>query len=144
MKPYLLQLKKNFTAYELIFTLRFRCKYSTRLFELISSIHFHQLETYTRKYSIDELRRLLGAETYKTWQAFKERALIPAMNEINQFSNKNLAYEVIKQGRSVIGVELIISSKDTMEAIKIRNDIEKEFGYDQLTFWDELSIGGYV
>ena len=144
MKPYLLQLKKNFTAYELIFTLRFRCKYSTRLFELISSIHFHQLETYTRKYSIDELRRLLGAETYKTWQAFKERALIPAMNEINQFSNKNLAYEVIKEGRSVIGVELIISSKDTMEAIKIRNDIEKEFGYDQLTFWDELSIGGYV
>ena len=62
MKPYLLQLKKNFTTYELIFTLRFRSKYSIRLYELISSIHYHTLESYTRKYTIDELRQLMGIE----------------------------------------------------------------------------------
>ena len=144
MKPYLLQLKKNFTTYELIFTLRFRSKYSIRLYELISSIHYHTLESYTRKYTIDELRQLMGATTYKTWQTFKTRALIPAVNEINQFSNKNLEYKVIKQGRSIIGLELQISDKGTMEAIRLRGEIEKEFGYDQLTFWDELKGYGYV
>ena len=144
MKPYLLQLKKNFTSYELIFTLRFRSKYSTRLFELISSIHYKTLETYSRQYTIEELRRLMGAENYKTWQSFKERALIPAVNEINRYSDKNLSYDVIKRGRSVIGVELIVSSKDSFEAIKIRDEIEKEFGYDQMTFWDELKGCGIV
>ena len=144
MKPYLLQLKKNFTSYELIFTLRFRCKYSTRLFELVSSIHYRTLEEYSRIYTIDELRRMMGAENYKTWQAFKERALNPAVKEINQYSNKNVAYNIIKQVRSVVGVELIVSSKDTMEAIRIRGEIEKEFGYDQMTFWDELKGYGYV
>ncbi len=144
MKPYLLQLKQNFTSYELIFTLRFRSKYSTRLFELISSIHYKTLESYSREYTVEELRRLMGAENYKTWQSFKERALIPAINEINQFSNKNLDYKVIKRGRSVIAVELLISSKDSIEALRIRSDIEKEFGYDQLTLWDQMKDGGYI
>jgi plasmid replication initiation protein len=86
----------------------------------------------------------MGAENYKTWQSFKERALLPAINEINQFSNKNLEYNVIKRGRSVIAVELLISSKDSIEALRIRSDIEKEFGYDQLTLWDQLKDGGYI
>ena len=86
----------------------------------------------------------MGATTYKTWQTFKTRALIPAVNEINQFSNKNLEYKVIKQGRSIIGLELQISDKGTMEAVRLRGEIEKEFGYDQLTFWDELKGYGYV
>ena len=86
----------------------------------------------------------MGATTYKTWQTFKTRALIPAVNEINLYSNKNLDYQVIKEGRSIIGIELIISSKGSTETIKLRSDIEKEFGYDQMTFWDELKGYGYV
>lgn len=144
MKPYLLQLKQNFTSYELIFTLRFRSKYSTRLFELVSSIHYRTLEEYSREYTINELRRLMGAENYKTWQSFKERALIPAVNEINQYSDKNLTYEIIKRGRAVSGVRLIVSSKNTLEALRIRSEIEHEFGYDQISFWDVLEEKGLV
>jgi hypothetical protein len=44
----------------------------------------------------------------------------------------------------VIGLELTVSSKDTIEAIRLRDEIEKEFGYDQMTFWDELKGYGYV
>ena len=51
---------------------------------------------------------------------------------------------MIKRGRSVIAVELLISSKDSIEALRIRSDIEKEFGYDQLTLWDQLKDGGYI
>ena len=144
MKPYLLQLKQNFTSYELIFTLRFRSKYSTRLFELISSIHYKTLESYSREYTIEELRRLMGAENYKTWQSFKERALIPAVNEINQYSDKNLTYEIIKRGRAVSGVRLTVSSKNSLEALRIRSEIEHEFGYDQISFWDVLEEKGFV
>lgn len=138
MRPYLLQLKANFTSYELIWTLHFKSKYSIRLYELIKSIHFHELEAYERIYPLDELKKLLDAETYKTYQTFKSRVLIPAVNEINAYSDKNVSYEVLKKGRSVDRIRFIISSKDTMETQKIRSDIEKELGTDQLTLWDRM------
>ena len=143
-KPFLLQLKENFTSYELIFTLKFSSKYSIRLYELICSIHYHDLETYKRNYGLDELRQLLGAENYTTWQALKERVLVPAMNEINKFSDKNLSINPIKKphSRGIIGVELVVSSKDSIQALKLRNEIERDFGYDQLSLWDEIEIRG--
>ena len=41
MKPFLLQLKQNFTRYEIINVLAMKSKYSIRLYELVKSIHFH-------------------------------------------------------------------------------------------------------
>lgn len=142
MRPYLLQLKENFTSYELIYTLKFSSKYSIRLYELICSIHYHDLETYKRNYGLDELRILLGAETYKTWQSFKERVLFPAMNEINNFSDKNLVINPIKKphSRGIIGVELVVSSKDSLQALKLKTEIEHDFGYDQMCLWDEIEV----
>ena len=130
MKPFLLQLKENFTQYELLWTLHFRSKYTIRLYELIKS--------YTREYRLDELRRMLDAETYTTYQTFKTRVLIPAVNEINNYSDKNLTYEPIKRGRSVYSIRFSIGTKEPMERIKLQSDIEKEFGLDQLTLWDTL------
>lgn len=146
MKPFLLQLKKNFTQYELIYTLHFRSKYTIRLYELIKSIHFHELEDYKKQYNLDELRRLLGAEKYKTYQHFKDRVLVPAIGEINEYSDKNVSYIPKKQGKKVIGIEFTITSKDTFDALRIKSDINKEMGIDenQMTLWDELEARGLV
>ena len=144
MKPFLLQLKQNFTSYELIWTLHFRSKYTIRLYELIKSIHFHDLDFFEKIYPLDDLKKLLGAETYKTYQTFKERVLKRAVHEINAYSDKNLKYEVIKTGRSVSKIRFIVSSQDRLEAAKIRSDIEKEMGMDQLTLWDKLEDKGLV
>lgn len=144
MKPFLLQLKENFTQYELLWTLHFKSKYTIRLYELIKSIHFRELKTYTREYKLDELRRLLDAETYTTYQTFKTRVLIPAVNEINNYSDKNLSYEPLKRGRSVYSIRFTIGTKDALERLKLQSDIEKEFGIDQMTLWDEMEEKGYV
>lgn len=144
MKPFLLQLKQNFTSYELLWTLRFKSKYTIRLYELVKSLHFHDLDPFTKIFDLEELKRLLGAETYKTYQAFKERVLIRAVREINDYSDKSLSYDVIKSGRAVSKIKFTISSKDSLEAAKIRSDIEKELGFDQLTLWDRLEDKGLV
>lgn len=144
MMPFLLQLKQNFTSYELIWTLHFKSKYTIRLYELVKSIHFHDLDSYTREFPLEELKRMLGAETYKTYQAFKERVLIRAVQEINDYSDKTLSYEVIKSGRAVSKIKFTVSSKSSIEAAKIRSDIEKELGLDQLTLWDKLEEKGMV
>ena len=101
MKPYLLQLKENFTQYELLWTLNFKSKYTIRLYELVKSIHYHELDTYSRDFTLEELRGMLGAETYKTYQTFKVRVLEPSIEEVNQYSDKNVSFEPIKNGRAV-------------------------------------------
>ncbi len=139
MKPYLLQLKENFTRYELIYTLYFKSKYTIRLYELAKSIHFRELEEYRRTYSIDELKKLLGGEAYTQYRDFKRRVLDIAVNEINSYSDKLLSYEPIKKGKSIVAIELIVNSKSIMDRLEIRSKIEKEMGTDQMTLYDMIT-----
>ena len=138
MKPYLLQLKDNFTQYELVWTLKFNSKYTIRLYELIKSIHYHELDPYERTYDIDELKRLLDAEVYKTYQHFKDRALQIAVDEINSTSDKLVSFTPIKNGRAVKKILLHIESKETGERIRLRNEIEQDLGTNQVSVWDIL------
>lgn len=144
MKPFLLQLRENYTQYELIFTLHFKSKYTIRLYELIKSIHYHEMKAYTRKYGVDELKKLLDAEIYTEYRNFKQRVLTPSIKEINTYSDKVVTMEEIKRGRKVLAIEFTIASKDTLDVIKIRDEIDKEMGTDQLTLWDQLEDKGYV
>ena len=141
MKPYLLQLRGSFTSYELVYTLHFKSKYTIRLYELIKSLHFRDLDEYTtRIYSVDELRRLLDAEHYAEYRDFKRKALVPAINEINEFSDKTVSYdEAEKQGRKVLGIKFRIGTKDVLDRLEVRKKIDQEMGtFDQLSLWDTL------
>ena len=104
MKPFLLQLRENYTQYELIFTLHFKSKYTIRLYELIKSIHYHEMKAYTRKYGVDELKKLLDAEIYTEYRNFKQRVLTPSIKEINTYSDKVVTMEEIKRGRKVLAI----------------------------------------
>lgn len=128
MQPYLLQLKENFTTYELIFTLRFRSKYSIRLYELLSSIHYHTLDSYSHYFPLAELQRIIGSKC-ETWQKFKERALDPALEEINAYSNKTATYTIVKAGRPVAGVEITVCNKDARDMISLKLEAETVLGY---------------
>lgn len=144
MKPFLLKLKERYTTYELIWTLHFKSKYTIRLYELIKSIHFNELQTYKKVYPIEELKRLLDAETYKTYQALKERVLMPATEEINRYSEKNISFEPIRKGKKFVAVELTVSTKEAMEMLRIRSEVEKEMGTDQITLWELLEEKGFT
>lgn len=139
MKPYLLQLKENYTTYELLWTLNFKSKYSIRLYELIKSYHYHELDKYTISFSFDELREKLNS-TYTNYKSFKQRVLLPAINEINAFSDKTIELEEIKEGRahSVKVIQLTLGTKDTIERIQLHEAIQKDLGIDenQVTIWD--------
>ena len=163
LEPYLIHLRSNYTRYELIYTLKFRCKYTTRLFEFLKSVHYHDLESYqTRVYTLDEVRSFIGAveldrkgnivpkKVYMEWQPLKNRCLEPAIREINQYSDITVSYttetrkrEVIVEGKRpvvrsyVYGVKFLIETKDIDERIAIAAQIEKDFGLNQLTFDDD-------
>lgn len=136
MKPFLLRLKQNYTQYELIWTLRFKSKYSIRLYELIKSIHYREYETYTRKFSVDELRKLLGAETYKAYPNFRQKVIDPAIAEINEYSDKIVEYKAIKAGRAVAEIEFTIKTKGDIQKSFVRDLVETELELNQLSILD--------
>lgn len=135
LKPYLLELKRNYTSYQLIFTLHFNSKYSIRLYELITSLIYHDEKPYKVEFTIEELKLRLGAENYKEYKNFKARVLEQAVAEINEFSDKTLSYEEITRGRKVVGIELVISAKDTIERLKVLDRIDKDLGTNQLALY---------
>ena len=137
LKPYLIQLRENFTQYDIIYTLCFKSKYSIRLYELIKSIHYQELYEYSKDFTLDEIKTLLGAENYKTYQHFKDRVLIPSINEINNTSDKYISYTPIKKGKAVIGITLEIKTKDIIERNQARLLAEKKLD-NQLSFFDEV------
>lgn len=144
LRPYLLDLKRNYTQYELIYTLHFRSKYTIRLYELIQSIHFNTLEEYRRVYSLEELRGLLDAEGYRDYKNFKARVLLPAVKEINQYSEKILDFDEYKKGKTVKAIGFTVKPKSTEEVIHIQAAIERDLdgvnGLDQLSIFDREEI----
>jgi plasmid replication initiation protein len=139
MRPFLLQLKRSFTTYELLWTLNFRSKYTIRLYEYIKSIHYHKDEIYIKDCALDTLRIVMGAEKYKAYKSFKQWALVPAIEEINQYSDESLQYEELRQGRRVVEIRFTISPKERWEVIKLKGAIEDKFELNQLTIWERLS-----
>lgn len=125
MKPFLLQLKENFTQYELAYTLRFKSKYSIRLYEYIQSIHYNKLERYTKAVSVDELKVLLNAEKYSLFKDFNSRVLKTALKEINEYSEKRVDIEYIKENKKVISIKFIIENKNPYETHLINREFKR-------------------
>jgi plasmid replication initiation protein len=108
LKPYLLDLQENFTQYNLIHTLAMRSQYSVRLYELLKSYQFKKHVIF----SIEELKRLLFAETYTKVSHFKDRVLKTATAEINRLADIWVTYEIIKEGRKFSEIRFNVHQKD--------------------------------
>lgn len=136
LKPYLLELKKNFVQYELLYTLPLTSKYSLRFYEYVSSILYS--DYYIQEISIEKLKCILGCENVKSYHnfaIFKSNVLDKAVNEINCKCDKNVSYSPIYQGKKVIGIKLKVEEKTTQEIETINNNIETDFK-EQVSFWE--------
>lgn len=139
LKPYLLQLRANYTQYDIIYTLNFKSKYSIRLYELIKSIHYNELSDYDKTYQLEELKKLLGAEGYTKFSHFKDRVLDTAVNEVNLFSDKFIRYKTIRQGRSIKYITIYIHTKPIEERLKVAAQIETKLNNSQLSLFDNIT-----
>jgi plasmid replication initiation protein len=106
LKPYLLQIKDNFTAYTLKSVLPMRSAYSIRIYELLK-----QYEVIgSRVFDLEDLQNILKVpKSYRIWRDFEKRVLIPAKKEINKHSDLKITYEPIKQGRKYTAVSFKIA-----------------------------------
>lgn len=107
LKPYLLQLKNQFTSYKLSNILNLKSTYSIRMYELMKKWqHLGRWECF-----VDDLRGVLGAKqakSYSIYGNFKNRVLSPAIAELNEKTDVQISFKEIKKGRSIERIEFII------------------------------------
>lgn len=108
MRPFLLQLKRRFTKYMLENVMRFQSPYSTRIYELAQQY----ADIGHRTIPLDALREMLAVEDkYPRFYDFQRRVLDQAQKEVNKFTDLDLRYDVIRDGRQPVAVRLHMKRK---------------------------------
>lgn len=122
--PYLFELKAHYTSYPLSYILPMRSQYSVRLYELLKSYKSKNPNHEYFGVALGDLRKVLGAESYKKWDNFKRRILEPALGEMNSepvkgevniYSDIKAVYRVEKTGRTISSVVFHIMKKQPNE-----------------------------
>lgn len=136
MKPYLLQLRKNYTSFELLYTLRFKRKASPRLYEILKSRHYDKLKPYLYEITVEQLRELLDADdkgTYKEYRYFNKMVIKPAVKEINEQTDITVTYTPKRNGKNIESLIFTIETKPPIERLRIGDEVDIAFGNPQLT-----------
>jgi len=115
LRPYLLQLKEQFTAYDLSAVLPMRSSYAIRLYELLM-----QYKTIGhRLFDMQEFRDLLKIPASYTYKDIRRQILEPAIAEINRHGSIAASYEPIKTGRAYTGLRFSIeATKPRKESLR--------------------------
>lgn len=114
LRPYLLDLKANFTKAYLRDLMAMKSVYSIRLYDLLNQYR----KIGKREISIDELKGILGlGKKYKAYKNFKARVIAPAVKEINERADLNIDYTENKRGKAVYSIHFIIKGKKGFRSI---------------------------
>ena len=113
IKDFMIQIKNQFTQYQLSAVRQFKSTYSIRFYELLAMKRNMGKNSkdgwFYREFEINELREYLviGKNEYPLFGNLKQKVIEPALKEIHEFSdieiiknNKDWA-EYVKQGRAV-------------------------------------------
>lgn len=108
MKPLLLQLQQNFTAYNIQSVAKLGTS-ALRLYELLKQYEFLGVRTM----DIDYMKHILEMETeYTLFADFYKWFIIPALRDINLHSDLEVGEpEKIKQGKKIVSLKFSIHKK---------------------------------
>jgi hypothetical protein len=126
MKPFLLQLKRQFTMYRLQNFMQLSSQHSMRVYELIKMREGLRYLCV----SVEELREVLCCEhTYDRFSDFKRYVLERARTEIADTCDIYFTYKVERDGRTPVRVHLLIHQRENRESEnQERENQEREVG----------------
>jgi plasmid replication initiation protein len=117
LKPYLLNIQREYTKFHLRYAVRLDSRYSVRLYTLLQRWAYLG----KKRFAVDELRVLLGTrelnrqgdivkDNLPAYGNFKQRALMPAVEEINKRTDISVLFSEEKQTgtKTVVGLNFRI------------------------------------
>lgn len=118
--PYIIDLKREFTRYQIENILRLRSSYSVRIYELVKQYE----RIGNRTFKVDDLRNYLGIEKeeYKRFYDFETWVLKVAKKEINESTDINIDYVKNKKGRRIDSLSFTMASKEDNSYITYLNE----------------------
>lgn len=122
LKPYLLQIKSNFTSCKLGILLRFKSQYSVRIYTLLKQYEYLK----EREIELQVLREMLGIgnNQYKLYADFKRHVLLAIQKELKEKADIYFDFDETKYGRQVgaIRFRIFVKKADAVAEDKKNND----------------------
>lgn len=114
LKPYLLQLKGNFTSCKLEMLLGFKSQYTIRVYTLLKQ--YSRLKQ--REIELAELREILGLreDQHCEYKNFKTNVLLSTQKELEAKADLTFTFDEIKYGRRVGAIRFHIVTKKRLDA----------------------------
>ena len=137
LKPYLLQLKGNFTSSKLEMLLSFKSQYTVRMYTLLKQ--YEKLKE--REIELDLLRGILGIgkEQYLEYKNFKNRVLYPTQRELTEKADLYFEFDEIKYGRKVGAIRFRIFIRKPLNST-LGNAIDNQLLITQITGQPEADM----
>ena len=110
LKPYLLQLKSNFTSCKLEMLLSFKSQYTMRIYTLLKQ--YEKLKE--REFELQQLRETLGLQQnlHTEYRDFKRHVLLSTQKELKEKADLYFEFDEIKYGRKVGAIRFRIFTRD--------------------------------
>ncbi|MDN4067685.1 replication initiation protein [Paenibacillus vini] len=132
LRPYLLQLQKNFTKFKLWNVLYLKSFYSSKLYKLLKQY----LPLQKRRFTMEQLREKLEIEEgkYEKYSHLKNRILLSAQAELEKKTDIKFTFEEIKSGAKVVGIifNIFPNHKNEREVLNDSDYIDQEETLDLL------------
>lgn len=121
LKPYLLQLRDNFTSYRIRDVYQFKSASSWHVYEVLKQYKAMK----TKTFDIDQFKALVGVTSkYDRFNNFKYKLLEPSLEDINTYSDIKVQCEYLKTGVRITSLKFHIiendKNKTTIERAKAR------------------------
>ena len=113
LKPYLIQLKTEFTSYLLGNIPKLKSAYSIRMYELLSQYR----RIGKRTFEVEDLKKKLGCN-YDLYGHFKSKALKKAQEDMEIYTDLRFEMEEHKAGRKVVELTFYIYSNTPKEPVQ--------------------------
>jgi len=113
LKPYLLQLKGNFTSSRLEMLMSFRSQYTMRIYNFLKQYQSIGM----REIDVQLMREILGIRTdqHVLYAHFKSNILVPVQKELKAKADIHFEFDEIKYGRRVGAIRFRIITNKLIE-----------------------------
>jgi plasmid replication initiation protein len=116
IRPYLFELKSNFTSYQLFSALKVSSKYAKRIYQLVSQ--WKDIGE-TKTYDLDDFKHMLlikdpkgkEPEQFQRISDLKSKVLDIAVRQINENTDLHIGYTLVKEGRSFQSVRFYVTKQ---------------------------------
>jgi len=122
MRPYLIDLKSNFTSYQLQAVFSLTSKFAKRIYQFVSQ---WKDVGHTKTYTLDEFKFMLNLkdpkgkepEQYVAIANFQRDVLKVAMSQINEHTDLRVSYELLKSSRAYDRIKFYVNAQEPKQLL---------------------------